>query len=96
MGKISCTDLFNFTMGLYHFKPAETRQLVNTCTVNQENAFVENGVGYFHLPFPEYIIRIALVRVSVRIALVRVELHSLGLGVSVSPLFALVSVELHS
>ena len=27
---------------------------------------------------------------------VRVELHSLGLGVSVSPLIALVSVELHS
>ena len=30
------------------------------------------------------------------VTLVRVELHSLGLGVSVSPLVALVSVELHS
>ena len=30
------------------------------------------------------------------VPLVRVELHSLGLGVSVSPLVALVSVELHS
>ena len=30
------------------------------------------------------------------VPLVKVELHSLGLGVSVSPLVALVSVELHS
>ena len=30
------------------------------------------------------------------VTLVRVELHSLGLGVIVSPLIALVSVELHS
>ena len=30
------------------------------------------------------------------VSLVSVELHSLGLGVSVSPLLALVSVELHS
>ena len=39
MCKISCPDLFNFTWVCdYHIKLTETRQLVNTCRVNQENA----------------------------------------------------------
>ena len=36
------------------------------------------------------------VGVTTPVTLERVELHSLGLGVSISPLVALVSIELHS
>ena len=36
------------------------------------------------------------VGVNILVSLVRVEFHSLGLGVSISPFVALVSVELHS
>ena len=41
-------------------------------------------------------ISVFLVYMIPLVPLVRVELHSLGLGVSVSPLVALVIVELHS
>ena len=52
MCKISCTDLFNFTWVCdQHIKPTETRQLVNTCKVNQEIKFANAQFSSFYLTF---------------------------------------------
>ena len=61
--------------------------------------FLPAGLAYLRLDPGMALIRLSIYRGrggNHPVTLVRVESHSLGLGVSISPLVALVSVEWHS